>query len=364
MADIFISYSGKDRSIVKEIATLLETRGWTIWWDGHIPIGQRFDSTIESELRNAKCVLVIWTKNSVNSEWVKNEANDAAQRGVLVPVLLEPVALPLAFSRIEAALLTDWKGEEDHPELLHLFTSIEVILRNHKDTLAPGGIDEATSKDGISESRFSFQNKNKKKRIAIISIAVTAAFIVFALFAVNYSNGGTDEKNITVRIFDWKQKPVTEGEVKVYLDEYVRSQSIDKAGQALFTGIPAGMMDKRMKIEISSPGFSTRTFDTLLKENSLLELILPFSTIVFIRGRGKTAAEVPIKGVEINVDGTRYFANTITDGTYSLRLEEYTLGDEITLTTSHHDYEDKTIVLRINAPDIINQDIFLNPITR
>ncbi len=73
---------------------------------------------------------------------------------------------------------------------------------------------------------------------------------------------------------------------------------------------------------------------------------------------------MPIRGVEISVDGTRYFTKSLTDGTYKLRLEEYTLGDEITVTTSHKDYEDKTISLRINSPDIVGQDIFLNPITR
>jgi hypothetical protein len=72
---------------------------------------------------------------------------------------------------------------------------------------------------------------------------------------------------------------------------------------------------------------------------------------------------MPIRGVEINVDGTRYYAVSITDGSYNLRLEEYTLGDEITLTTSHKNYEDKTISLRINSPQITNQDIFLNPVS-
>ena len=55
--------------------------------------------------------------------------------------------------------------------------------------------------------------------------------------------------------------------------------------------------------------------------------------------------------------------DSITDGSYNLRLEEYTLGDEISITTSHKDYEDKTISLVINSPEIKNQDIFLNPIS-
>ena len=116
-----------------------------------------------------------------------------------------------------------------------------------------------------------------------------------------------------------------------------------------------------MKIEVSSPGYATKNYDTLLVNEKPLELILPLTTVVFISGKVKTAAEMPIKGVEISVDGTRYYAMSITDGTYNLRLEEYTLGDEINITTSHPDFEDKTISLRISAPDIKNEDIFLNP---
>ena len=71
---------------------------------------------------------------------------------------------------------------------------------------------------------------------------------------------------------------------------------------------------------------------------------------------------MPIKDVEINVDGTRYFAISITDGSYSLTLDEYTLGDEISITTSHPRYEDKTFALTIQSPVIANTDIFLQPI--
>ncbi len=170
------------------------------------------------------------------------------------------------------------------------------------------------------------------------------------------------EKNVTIRLFDWKSNPVTQGDVKIYLKEYIRTQSVDNMGQALFTGIPADMVKNKMKIEVSSPGYATLFFDTLVSSSKPLELTLPLTTVVFISGKVKTAAEMPIKGVEINVDGTRYFAISITDGSYKLRLEEYTLGDEISMTTSHNDYEDKTIFLRINSPELTNQDIFLNPV--
>jgi hypothetical protein len=296
---------------------------------------------------------------------VKNEANDAMQRSVLVPVILEPVTIPLAFRRIEAAMLTDWKGEPDHPELDILFHSIENILHRQKER-AGKQKNEATdhSKNGSTGKNFFWDQKGLVKKVLsgpFVYVLLALACIVAILLLYNKSSAEPTERNVTVRVFDWKKAPVTQGEVKIYLNEYIRTQSLDKMGQALFTGIPVQMMKDKKKIEVSSPGYSMRTFDTVLNEKPL-ELVLPLSAVVFIRGKVKTAAEVPIKGVEINVEGTRYYALSITDGSYVLRLEEYTLGDEITLTTSHPGYEDKTISLKIHSPEITNPDIFLNPI--
>ena len=363
MADIFLSYSSADKSNVKVIAELLEKKGWTTWWDRQIPIGERYDTVIERELHKAGCVVVIWTQKSVNSEWVKNEAAEAEQRGVLVPVLLEQVAIPLAFRRIETAMLADWNGEDNHPELQILFHSIENILQEKRE-------------NGLDASKQYESNKQGKERIivkpepTIIQKLITkplvyvwpAIVVLLALWLVMNNSSGPTEKNVTIRVFDWKKNPVTQGDIKIYLNEYIRTQSLDKLGQALFTGIPAQMLKTNRKIEVISPGYTTRVFDTLLNDKPM-ELVMPLSTVVIIRGKVKTAAEQPISGVEINIEGTRYYAISITDGSYSLRVEEYTLGDEITITTSHPGYDDKTISLRIHSPEITNQDIFLNPVS-
>ena len=362
MADIFLSYSSEDKSIVKNIAALLENRGWTTWWDRQIPIGQHYDTVIENELHQAGCVVVIWTQKSVKSEWVKNEAADAAQRGILVPVVLEPVTIPLAFRRIEAAMLSDWNGESDHPELAILFHSIETILQRSKDGQTKSQTED-NSKRTFSRKFFtgekSWFRKLLSRPYSFVFLGLIAIVAIWLLYT--FSNTGPVERNVTIRVFDWRKKPITQGEVKIYLNEYIRTQSLDRMGQALFTGIPAQMFKSNRKIEVSSPGNAPRTYDTLLNEKPK-ELVLPLSTVVFIRGKVKTAAEVPISGVEINVEGTRYVAYSISDGSYTLRLEEYTLGDEITLTTSHAGYDDKSVSLRIESPEITNQDIFLNPI--
>ena len=412
MADIFISYSNEDKTVVKEIAGLLENKGWSVWWDRQIPIGQKYDTVIENELHKAACVLVIWTRRSVDSEWVKNEASEAAHENKLVPVVLENVTLPLAFSRIESAMLADWNGETGHPELEILYNSIDNILHHRNEPVVrdAGAVPNrkpalkyiVTASIGFIVSAFplyyyfhTLQGNDTGETVhrmfygALILFGVSVSAFVFGLMNAYtilkgrkqtpklnmtgpviglmliisgsfYITPKSAEKIVTIRVFDQKKNPLTQGDVKIYLKEYIRSQSIDKMGQALFTGIPPGKPGNKIKIEVSSPGYSTRSFDTVLTGTAPIELVLPLTTVVSITGRITTAADMPIKGVEIDVDGTRYYAVSINDGSYNLRLEEYTLGDEITLTTSHKDFEDKTVSLRINSPDI-NRDIVLNP---
>jgi len=221
------------------------------------------------------------------------------------------------------------------------------------------GISASALVFGVMNTYAVLTGKEQNIQLKMTGPGVGVILIVLGGLYLPHSNS---EKNVTIRVFDWKKNPVTQGDVKIYLNEYIRTESIDKRGQALFNGIPADMVKNKMKIEVSSPGYATRSFDTLVTSSKPLELTLPLTTVVHISGKVKTAAEIPIKGVEIDVDGTRYYAVSITDGSYNLRLEEYTLGDEITLTTSHKNYEDKTISLFINSPEI-KQDIFLNPVS-
>lgn len=83
--NVFISYAREDRDHADRLSGALEARGWSVWWDPRIPAGQSFDETIERELETADCVVVLWSKHSIVSEWVKNEASAALDRGVLIP---------------------------------------------------------------------------------------------------------------------------------------------------------------------------------------------------------------------------------------------------------------------------------------
>jgi hypothetical protein len=113
LADVFISYAQEDRPWVAGLAAAIERAGLTVWWDVRSTPGQAFDLQIEDELKRAKAVVVVWSREAVESRWVRAEASDAFDRGILVPVLKDPVTPPLVFRQLHCANLTRWDGESN-----------------------------------------------------------------------------------------------------------------------------------------------------------------------------------------------------------------------------------------------------------
>ena len=89
MADIFLSYSSEDISRAKALVEILEGQGWSVFWNLKIRVGKQFDQILIEELREAQCVVVLWSRQSVQSDWVKGEAEIGKERGVLIPVLID-----------------------------------------------------------------------------------------------------------------------------------------------------------------------------------------------------------------------------------------------------------------------------------
>lgn len=115
MADIFLSYASPDRETARVLAERLVEAGYGVWWDRTIPPGRQFDEVIQEALHAAKCVIVLWSSQSVRSNWVKTEAAEALALERLVPALIDSVSPPMEFKRIQAANLSGWTGETTDP---------------------------------------------------------------------------------------------------------------------------------------------------------------------------------------------------------------------------------------------------------
>ena len=128
MSDIFISYASEERDRVLPLVSALERTGWSIFWDRTIPAGKTWRQVIGSEIRTCRSVLVVWTENSVTSEWVLEEAETGKRKGILIPVLLDNVEPPFGFGNIQAANLTAWSGDSSSPTFTHLVADITTVL--------------------------------------------------------------------------------------------------------------------------------------------------------------------------------------------------------------------------------------------
>jgi hypothetical protein len=100
MADIFISYSKKDRTLVEELSALLEECGYSVWWDTNLVAGKEFRDEIRKQIDRAFAAIVIWSRHSVRSDFVIDEADLARKQGKLISVLAGQFAsdaVPLGF---------------------------------------------------------------------------------------------------------------------------------------------------------------------------------------------------------------------------------------------------------------------------
>lgn len=132
MTDVFVSYSRKDKALVRPLVAALEAEGWDVWWDPAIVPGQEFDRMISAELARASAVLVVWTPHSVESRWVRGEARDAADRGVLVPLRIGTAALPIDFRAIHTIDLPEGDDAVESPVFREVVQALSALIQPKK----------------------------------------------------------------------------------------------------------------------------------------------------------------------------------------------------------------------------------------
>jgi len=128
LADIFISYSRKDRDIASRLAELLVQSKYTVWWDQNLKRGSRFREVIEEELNQARAVIVLWSFSSTHSRWVLDEADHAADDNKLLPVRLDSSQPPIGFRQLHT---TDMEGRalsSKAPAFVKLLKDVEALV--------------------------------------------------------------------------------------------------------------------------------------------------------------------------------------------------------------------------------------------
>lgn len=143
MADLFISYAREDKPRAEALANALAGHGYDVFWDSEIPPGKSWADYLEGKLRQCKAMLVLWSNQSVSSQWVREEARVGRDAGKLIPVLLDNASPPFGFGEVQAANLTTWQGEADHADWKRLLAAIE-HLTGHEPAAGASVAPQAT----------------------------------------------------------------------------------------------------------------------------------------------------------------------------------------------------------------------------
>jgi TolB-like protein len=115
MPDIFLSYTREDQATAQRFAEAFAAQGFSVWWDVTLRSGETYDTVTEEALKTANAVVVLWSKKSVTSRWVRAEATLADRNRTLVPARVEACDLPIMFELTQTADLSRWTGDINDP---------------------------------------------------------------------------------------------------------------------------------------------------------------------------------------------------------------------------------------------------------
>lgn len=124
MADVFISYKREEKPRAELLRTVLESFGYSVWFDVELLSGDDFRSVIRAMIDECSAVVVLWSELAVESPFIRDEADYANSQGKILPACLEPCTLPMGFGGLHSPDLSGFEGDIDHPGFVQLRKSI------------------------------------------------------------------------------------------------------------------------------------------------------------------------------------------------------------------------------------------------
>ena len=126
-AKVFLSYSREDQPRAEALIAILSQAGFEVWWDGLLAGGTTFATGIEEALESAGAVVVLWSRFSIASHWVRDEATRGRDRGRLVPVSLDGSEPPLGFRQYQVIDLSKWRGMADSAQVRAIVQAVQTV---------------------------------------------------------------------------------------------------------------------------------------------------------------------------------------------------------------------------------------------
>lgn len=126
--DVFVSYARKDKDQVALLARILQREGLDVFWDQDVIVGDDWRDVIKNRLGSARCVVAVWSENSISSDWVKWEAARGYDKGILIPLTIDGKSPARVFDEIQTEDLTNWDGSAHDPRIGKLLDGVRAII--------------------------------------------------------------------------------------------------------------------------------------------------------------------------------------------------------------------------------------------
>lgn len=196
VAHLFISYARADRAMIEKLAAALEAAGHSVWWDRHIRGGAAYADDIEAQLHKADAVIVAWSADAMKSDWVKDEAVFARERGILIPIGLSDGAAPLGFRQYQTLDFQNWRGDRSAQVFQALNSAIAQIMG-------------AASAPVAEKQRTSLINRFKSAQFLVPASLGIAAILGVGAYLFFFAPGNTPRTGANPEIAEGAQSEVS-----------------------------------------------------------------------------------------------------------------------------------------------------------
>ena len=133
---VFVSYARADEKAARAVIGILERAGFKVWWDDMIPGGERFGALINDALEGAAAVVVLWSANSIASNWVQDEASLGRDRHCLVPLSVDGSPPPLGFRQFQCLDISHGGPKAGNPAMRRAVQAVAEIMGRPATPLA------------------------------------------------------------------------------------------------------------------------------------------------------------------------------------------------------------------------------------
>ena len=202
-----------------------------MWWDNALQTGEVFDEAIETALRAAKAVVVLWSPDSVISRWVRAEATVADHNQTLLPVTIKPCRRPVIFELTQTADLSHWKGNRKDPAWRALVEDVRRLIGRPAEQ-------DKTHSDRRSKGPAAAGERMRRFRYpAAAGLAVLALLVAGALWRTSTSETNA-EPPLRIAAFQAQDGPQASQFAQMLRDHLV--DAMGAAGIPTTTGDAAG----------------------------------------------------------------------------------------------------------------------------